>query len=125
MSDENFELEVFKNLDKKPPADTKPQSPKPQSFHKPRHSNNAFYIVYYCKKSSDDIRALFKGKILNFKDFLKIENKDISNITHNNNVFFLFYNFEKSMIRALMQKETVIPLSNANEVQIKLMSKNR
>lgn len=104
MSDENFELEVFKNLDKKS-NDNEINKSHPKEFPRERFSNISFYILYYTKKSSELIRSILTKKILDLKRFTKIEAKDMHNIKVNENIFFFFYNLDKKMIRALMKKD--------------------
>ena len=51
MSDENFELEVFKNLDNT--NENLMDNPKQKDFPRERFSNTTFYILFYTKKSSE------------------------------------------------------------------------
>jgi hypothetical protein len=125
MSDEIYEIEVFKNLDNNSKENTI-KSPKHRDFPKERFYDTTFYIIFYAKKSSEFVRKMLTKKNLNLKKFTKIEDKDLNNIKINQNIFFFFYNIDKKMIRALMKKdhrkEKIIDLP---ENEIKLDSSNR
>jgi len=125
MSEENFELEVFTNLDKKSNENTT-NNPKQKDFPRERFSNITFYILFYTKKSSEIIRTILTKKILDLKRFTKIENKDMQNIKVNENIFFFFFNIDKKMIRALMKKDNrPEKIANLTEDELKLESSNR
>lgn len=125
MSDENFELEVFKNLDKIT-NENSIVNPKQKDFPRERFSNITFYILFYTKKSSELIRTILTKKTLDLKRFNKIENKDLHNIKINENIFFFFYNLDKKMIRALMKKDNrVEKIANLAEDELKLEPSNR
>jgi hypothetical protein len=125
MSDENFELEVFKTLDKNT-NENSTVNPKQKDFPRERFSNITFYILFYTKKSSELIRTILTKKTLDLKRFNKIENKDLHNIKINENIFFFFYNLDKKMIRALMKKDNRMEkISNLAEDELKLEPSNR
>lgn len=121
MSDENFELEMFKNLDKGSEF-----SPIKNNPSKEINNKSLYYIIFYCKKSSDDIRNILNNKNLTFTNFISIDQRDINNIKKNEDVHFFVYNFEKKMIRALVKKDNSLTKINETENEIiKLESKNR
>jgi len=125
MSDENFELEVFKNLDTNTNEKSLMNSKQKES-PKDKFNEITFFIIFYSKKSSEYVRTILTKKILDLKKFLNIENKYIENIKINENIFFFFYNIEKKMIRALMKKENRNEkINNLGEDELKLESSNR
>lgn len=125
MSDENFELEVFKNLDTNTNEKSLMNS-KHKESPKDKFNEITFFIVFYSKKSSEYVRTILTKKILDLKKFQNLENKYIENIKINENIFFFFYNIDKKMIRALMKKDNRHEkINNLGEDELKLESSNR
>jgi len=89
---------------------------------KENSDDNIYFIVYYSKNSSEEIRQILNKKILDLKIFEKIEPKILEDIFNKQNVYFFFFNIDKKMIRALMKKENKI--KNNNE-QIRLEWQSR
>jgi hypothetical protein len=67
---------------------------------------NSYFIVYYDKKRSDDIRSMLSDKIMKLNKFSSDEPL-IPAQEKSKNIYFLFLDTERKLIKAIMKKDYI------------------
>jgi hypothetical protein len=70
------------------------------------NSRNSYFIIYYDKRGSSDIRAMLSDKIMKLNKFAS-QDALLPAQEKSKNIYFLFLDVEKKLIKAIMKKDYI------------------
>jgi hypothetical protein len=68
-------------------------------------NKNSYFVIYYDRKKGDEIRNILSDKILKPHKFSYNEGEFTSALGDAKNIYFLFIDLEKRIIKAIMKKK--------------------
>jgi hypothetical protein len=74
---------------------------------KQQNSRNSYFVVYYNKKHVDEIRSTLADKTMKLNKFEFNERELNPALEKSKNIYFLFLEMEKKIIKAIMKKDYI------------------
>jgi hypothetical protein len=114
------EVSVFRQIKDDTPSNSLNNSSIMNAIKSVTKKKNSYFIISYPKGKSEEIKNMIDDKLLLLNRITYNEMEYISVLADSKSVYFMFLDFDKRLINAIMKKDYITPEKN-----LKLESKSK